>query len=106
MTVIGSPNEKRDKLSNWSENEMRSIQIDQNTLSIGPHTLTATVFDTTALIRVNNHSAIHFSTVTWSIDKLITGLELKSHTNKISCSVFPNPATNFLNIEFELEKKN
>jgi len=82
-----------------------SIQIDQNTLSIGPHTLTATVFDTTALIRVNNHSEIHFSTVTWSIDKLITGLELKSHTNKISCSVFPNPATNFLNIEFELEKK-
>lgn len=86
-------------------NNVDSIQVDQNTLSIGTHTLTATVIDTTALIRVNNHPTIHFSTVTWTIDRLTTGLEITSSTNKISSSVYPNPTTNFLNIEFELEKK-
>lgn len=86
-------------------NNVDSIQVDQNTLSIGTHTLTATVIDTTALIRVNNHPTIHFSTVTWTIDRLTSGLEITSSTNKISSSVYPNPTSNFLNIEFELEKK-
>lgn len=82
-----------------------SIQVDQNTLSIGTHTLTATVIDTSAMLRVNNHPIIHFSTITWTISKLTTGIELKSSTNKISCSVYPNPTNNFFNIEFVLEKK-
>jgi hypothetical protein len=82
-----------------------SIQVDQNTLSIGTHTLTATVIDTSAMLRVNNHPTIHFSTVNWTIAKLTTGIELKSSTNKISCSVYPNPTTNFFTFEFELDKK-
>ena len=86
-------------------NNVDSILVDQNNLSIGTHTLTATVVDTTAMIRVNNHPTLHYSTVTWTIDKLMTGIELTSSTNKISCSVYPNPTTNFFNIEFELEKK-
>lgn len=85
-------------------NNSDSIQIDQNTLSIGTHTLTTTVVDTTALIRVNNHSTIHFSTVTWTINKTFTGIQLTSSDNKITYSIFPNPSSNILNISVESDK--
>lgn len=82
-----------------------SVEINQNLLATGLHTLVATVVDTTHFLRIDNHSSIHFSTVTWTINKVITGIELTSDVNKISYSVFPNPTSNFLTIEFELEKK-
>ena len=82
-----------------------SVQVNQNSLSTGVHTLVATVVDTTQFLRVNNHSQTHFSNVTWTINKGVTGIELTSTENKISYSVFPNPTSNFLTTEFELEKK-
>ncbi len=82
-----------------------SIQIDQSTLPDGIHTLSATVVDTSTLLRVNNHATMHFSTITWNISKSSTGVQLKSAGNKITCSIFPNPSSDRLNISIELGKK-
>ena len=48
-----------------SENS-ESVRLDQNIMAPGTHTLTATVTDTTALLRVDSHSARHNDKVTWS----------------------------------------
>ncbi len=80
-----------------------SVQIDQSTLAAGKHTLVVTVVDTNLLQRINNHSSIHFSTVTWTIDKKTTSTQVLSAANKISWSVTPNPATSFIRLETESE---
>ncbi len=84
-----------------------SAQIDQNTLSAGAHTLIANVTDTTSLLRVDNHSTLtgHFSTVTWTINKSANGIEMTSTDNKITCSIYPNPSSDILNISVEMDKK-
>lgn len=82
-----------------------SIQVDQNQLTGGTHTLKATVVDTTTLLRINNHSTVHSSAVTWTIKKTITGIQLSGTDNKITCSIFPNPASNSLTVSVQLEKK-
>ena len=85
-------------------NNVDSIQIDQNNLEIGMHTLTATVEDNSSLINVNNHYQIHFCTITWTIIKTTLGVQLMSNDNKISISAFPNPTNSILNISIESDK--
>jgi hypothetical protein len=82
-----------------------SIKLDQNTLPNGLNYVSAVLTDTTNLLRVDNHSSVHFSTVTWTINKLNTDVKLSSSSNKISYSIFPNPSSDFLNIELGLDKK-
>jgi hypothetical protein len=86
-------------------NNIDSLKMDQNTLTNGIHTLVVNVTDTTSLLKVDNHSTLHFSTVTCTINKTITGLELKATDNKITCSIYPNPSSNILNISIDLEKR-
>lgn len=86
-------------------NDIDFIQLDQNTLTNPTHTLTVTIEDTTAFSRVDDHSSKHFSTVTWEINKTITGTQLTSSNNKIIYSVYPNPTNEILNISVELENK-
>lgn len=54
---------------------------------------------------MDDHSSKHFSTVTWEINKTITGTQLTSSNNKIIYSVYPNPTNEILNISVELENK-
>lgn len=82
-----------------------SVQINQDLLTNGLHTLSVTVTDTTPLARVDNHSSIHVSTVNWTINKTYTGISVQSMQNKFSCTLYPNPATTVLTISIELEKK-
>ncbi len=87
-------------------NNVDSIQIDQNILTNGTHFLTVKVTDTSSFLRVDQHSSIHFSTVTWTIEKTTTGLDLTATDNKINCSVYPNPSSgNILNVSIDLEKR-
>jgi len=86
-------------------NNIDSVQIDQNPLTNGTHTLVATVVDTATMLRVDNHSTIHFSAISWTINKTTTGIQLTSADNQITCSVFPNPSSNILNVSVEFEKK-
>lgn len=69
-----------------------SVLVDQNPLAAGPHTLTVSVTDTSALLRVNNHATLHISQVSWTIDKTTTGIQVKDAAGQISCAVYPNPA--------------
>ena len=81
-----------------------SVQIDQNNLANGNSSLVVSVVDTNTLLRVNNHSTLHLSTVTWTINKVITGVQVSSSENRAEMKVFPNPAENILNISLEMER--
>lgn len=81
-----------------------SFQLNQNVLSFGNHTLTAIVSDDTELIRVDNHSDVHFSTVSWTINHSELGTQLFASDNKFGYAIVPNPASQFVNVELELTK--
>ena len=83
-----------------------SLTITPTSLNSGNNTLTVTVVDTNLLVRTNNHSTVHFSSVTWTIQKTLTGTDITSLDNKIAISVFPNPAQEVLNVKIEAEYKN
>lgn len=83
-----------------------SIKLNQDSLSTGPHVLVASVTDTGSLIRVDNHANIHVSTVSWTINKAPgTGIKVSTTQNRISCSMYPNPAGDMLHVNAELEHK-
>ena len=82
-----------------------SVKIDQNSLTNGSHIVSVNVTDTSTLVRIDNHAAIHLSTVTWTINKTATNIKLTSTDNQFSFSVFPNPATNIFNISVQTEKQ-
>lgn len=86
-------------------NNIDSLQINQKNLTSGAHTLMVNVIDTTNLIRVDSHSTIHLSNVTWTINKLYTHINLASSANKIAYSIYPNPANKILYISAWMEKK-
>ncbi|MES2766255.1 MAG: M64 family metallopeptidase [Bacteroidota bacterium] len=82
-----------------------SLKIDQSKLSGGIHSLTASVIDTTPLIRDESHTLAYISTVSWTISTMASGIEVTSAVHKVSCSIFPNPSSNTLNIAIESDKE-
>lgn len=83
-------------------NGLDSIQLDLSGLTNGEHILVANVEDTTGLVRVDYHSSIHFSSVTWTIDKAApTSIRVTSVEDKVTCSVYPNPTAKLLNISID-----
>lgn len=78
-----------------------SVQIDQSALAAGAHAVTVTVVDTTGIARVANHSSVHVSSVTWTLNVVKTGVRVSTSQNQFSYSVYPNPATNVLNVSVE-----
>ncbi|MFT3793996.1 M64 family metallopeptidase [Flavobacterium sp.] len=86
------------------DNNSETFQVDQNTLAIGTHTLTATVTDNAQLVRVDNHGGVHFSTVTWTINRNALATNVFSSGNKIGYAVYPNPTSSVVNVALELEK--
>ncbi len=96
----------------WTLNEMAietnidSVELFESFLTEGLNTLTVFVEDTTQLLRTDHHSSIHFSTVTWEIEKTTTGIEHISGVPKeFFISLYPNPANDHLNIEFQGETR-
>ena len=76
-----------------------SVSVNENLLVVGTNTLKVTVEDTTQLLRVDNHSTIHISSVTWSIIKSITGIrDITSSSSEINVDLYPNPASEFIKI--------
>lgn len=86
--------------SAYAEN-VDSVAIDQSTLPNGTYTLTATVVDTTLMVRTNNHPSLHFSTVEWTIQKFITGLEATSSTSRLELQLYPNPSTEDITVTLD-----
>jgi hypothetical protein len=82
-----------------------SVIIDQNTLPNGSTNLVANVTDTTSMLRVTGHAAMHFSKVSWTISKTKTGVLTHGSSTEFSHSIYPNPAKELLNIALDLPLK-
>lgn len=99
---------KRNWLLNglYFQKNIDSVMIGESSLVPGLNTLKVTIEDTTQLLRVDNHSTIHISSVSWSINKIITGIkDIKSSHSEIVIEFYPNPAPDYINIRFIGETK-
>lgn len=76
-----------------------SVTIDQSTLNNGAHTLAVSVTDTSTLLRVNNHTTLHTSIVSWTIEKTSSGVQVGSKTAELQCTLSPNPAGDWLQVD-------
>ncbi|MBL0309090.1 MAG: T9SS type A sorting domain-containing protein [Bacteroidetes bacterium] len=94
---------------NWSFNgntvatNVDFFQISQDTLAPGSYSVVATVIDTTSLVRTELHAQSHIYLVEWKIEVIIIGVQITASTNTISCTVFPNPASDVIDIELETQ---
>ncbi len=69
-----------------------SLWLQANPLQPGLNQLTFWVEDTTALLRVNNHSNLHLYTVSWTIDNSASGIRrLAAAPGHLQLRCTPNP---------------
>lgn len=86
-------------------NNIDSILVNQSLLPNSTNTLVATVTDTTTLLKINNHATLHVSTVSWTINKVTTGVKINANDNKIEYSLFPNPVKEMMTVKVNMVKK-
>jgi hypothetical protein len=60
--------------------------------------------DTTQLLRVDNHIKIHLSFVSWSLNSTLIDINNIASSSQILIDLFPNPASDYLNIRFSEAK--
>lgn len=89
---------------NVIKNNIDSVIINQSLLTNSTNNLIATVTDTTSLLKVNNHATFHFSTVTWTVNKTVTGIKISSNDNKIEYTLYPNPSRDIISLKASLNK--
>ncbi|MCX6154469.1 MAG: M64 family metallo-endopeptidase [Candidatus Kapabacteria bacterium] len=80
-----------------------SVIINDN-LSAGKHILSASVIDTTLLIKMPAHFTKHISIVKWEINVFKSNIEINSEENRLKIQIIPNPIEEFSIIEYKLEK--
>jgi hypothetical protein len=77
-----------------------SVFINENNFVSGLNTLNVTIEDTTQFLRVDNHSTIHVSSVSWSINKIVTGIKnITGSSSEYIIEIYPNPASDLINIK-------
>lgn len=70
-----------------------SLTITPSQLNNGSNTLIFSVNDNNPLVKVNNHSAVHFTNVTWTLSKsTLRTSEIKAEERRFA--IYPNPADN------------
>jgi hypothetical protein len=104
-----SPNTlKRNWMLNGSQyrHNIDSVMIDGSNLPSRINTLTAIIEDTTGMLKVDAHASIHLATVSWTIDKGVTGIkEIRSSVSDITIDLYPNPASQYINVRLSGEIK-
>lgn len=90
--------------SNVLPDNGETFVLDPSVLTVGTHTLTATVTDQTDLVRTTSHADIHFSTVIWTIEKTTLGLQAVAKDMQLSYMLYPNPAVENFTLALELSK--
>jgi hypothetical protein len=92
--------------SNLLGKNVDSVFINAGDLISGTNSLTVSIEDTTELLRVDNHTAIHVSTVSWSVIKSVVGIkDITATSSEIEIELYPNPASEFINIRVSGEIK-
>lgn len=86
------------------DNNLEMLQLDQTSLPVGIHTLTASVTDASEYVRTDNHASLHVNSVTWTIDRSALGISLTSSKNKMAFTVFPNPSADIVNFVIDMDK--
>ncbi|MCW3160342.1 T9SS type A sorting domain-containing protein [Chryseobacterium oryctis] len=70
-----------------------TLTVTPNQLNNGNNTLLFSVTDGTSLVKVNNHSAVHFANITWTLNKSTLGIsDVKAEERRFG--IYPNPANN------------
>lgn len=77
-----------------------SLEITSAMLNNGNNSLTFSVTDTTVLSRDQNHQGLHFYFVSWNLN--FSDVGIKDIKPQIEYSTFPNPATDVLNVKYNL----
>ncbi len=67
-------------------------------LPAGANQVVVRVEDTTQMLRVDNHEAIHFTEVEWQINSITTSID-KVQERTIDISVYPNPTSDHLEVD-------
>ncbi len=96
---------------NWSVNgellptqhtERLSLPTEQ--LQPGRNTLRARVEDTSNMVRVDNHGALHYDVISWELDKTLTHTRtIETSTFSIELHAFPNPVSEQLQIRLRCD---
>lgn len=93
---------KRNWMLNGSflKRNIDSVFITESNLVSGLNTLNVTIEDTTQLLRVDSHSTFHVSSVSWTINKIITGIKnITSSSSELYIEIYPNPASEIINFK-------
>lgn len=70
-----------------------SLTVTPSQLNNGSNTLIFSVNDNNPLVKVNNHSTVHFTNVTWTLSKsTLRTSEIKAEERRFA--IYPNPADN------------
>lgn len=68
-----------------------TLTVTPGQLNNGNNTLLFSVTDNTALVKTDNHSTVHFTNVSWTLNKSTLGTsEIKAEERRFS--IYPNPA--------------
>ena len=94
--------------STWTLNgatfatNLDAVSILEADLNSGINNLTIAVIDVTTLLKVDNHTSIHVSTVSWIINNSALGIkDITSESNEITISLYPNPSNDFINVKVD-----
>jgi hypothetical protein len=78
-----------------------SLNLALSSLAEGDNKLTCFIIDTTSFIRDPSHSTAHLHKVTWEISNGSSGTNFQVVSDKISVSVFPNPAAESVTVRYQ-----
>ncbi len=83
-----------------------SILLGPSSLIVGSNNISVKVIDTTYLSRSNSHSVSHLYVTNWTVAKTASGIHgISSSKNGLEVKLYPNPSSDFLNINFRTEKQ-
>ncbi len=66
-----------------------SITIPQNDFTAGTNTVLFSVVDDNSLLKVDNHATLHVSTISWTVNKTLTTVEINGSQRNFA--IYPNP---------------
>lgn len=82
--------------------QLDSFLLEENQLQAGANSLIAFVEDTTAFLRVDNHSNIHGEIILWTVENDLTNVEVTEVERMgFSAKIFPNPVQEELRVVWQ-----